>query len=70
VIRHSPALLLALVLVIDGLPIAAGSLSSALADLAPRDIARIDVLEDAGATSAYGSRGANGVIVITTKRAP
>jgi TonB-dependent SusC/RagA subfamily outer membrane receptor len=57
-------------LVIDGVPIAAGSLSSALADLAPRDIARIDVLKDAGATSAYGSRGANGVIVITTKRAP
>src|SRR3989442_11701858 len=54
-------------IVIDGVPSSAGA--AALADLAPRDIARIDVLKDAGATSQYGSRGANGVIVITTKRA-
>ena len=53
-------------IVIDGVPSSAGP--AALADLAPRDIARIDVLKDAGATSQYGSRGANGVIVITTKR--
>ena len=33
------------------------------------DVARIEVLKDAAATSMYGSRGANGVIVITTKRA-
>src|SRR5439155_1118059 len=32
------------------------------------DIARLDVLKDAGATAVYGSRGANGVIIITTKR--
>jgi iron complex outermembrane receptor protein len=55
-------------IVIDGVPSSAGP--AALADLAPRDIARIDVLKDAGSTSQYGSRGANGVIVITTKRAP
>ncbi len=35
----------------------------------PNDIATIDVLKDADATSIYGSRGANGVIIITTKRA-
>ena len=35
----------------------------------PNDIAQIDVLRDASATAIYGSRGANGVIVITTKRA-
>jgi TonB-dependent starch-binding outer membrane protein SusC len=56
-------------LVIDGIPISSDALSSTLAGLAPGDIARIDVLKDAGSTSIYGSRGANGVIVITTKRA-
>ncbi|MEP6513655.1 MAG: SusC/RagA family TonB-linked outer membrane protein, partial [Parafilimonas sp.] len=34
----------------------------------PSDIASIDVLKDASATAIYGSRGANGVIIITTKR--
>jgi TonB-dependent SusC/RagA subfamily outer membrane receptor len=56
-------------LVIDGIPIPNESIGSMLADLAPRDVARIEVLKDASATSMYGSRGANGVIVITTKRA-
>ena len=54
--------------VIDGMPIRAGGISSALASLVPSDIARIEVLRDAGAAAAYGSRGANGVILITTKR--
>lgn len=54
--------------VIDGVPIRPGGISSALAMLVPRDIARIEVLKDAGATAGYGLRGANGVIVITTKR--
>ncbi len=54
-------------IVVDGIPSAAGA--AALADIAPTDVARIEVLKDAGATSQYGSRGANGVIVITTKRA-
>jgi TonB-dependent SusC/RagA subfamily outer membrane receptor len=35
----------------------------------PRDIQRIEVLKDAGQTSIYGVRGANGVILIKTKRA-
>ena len=55
-------------LVIDGITVSSESLGNTLSELAPGDIARIDVLKDAAATSAYGSRGANGVIVITTKR--
>ena len=54
-------------IVIDDIP-ALGSAGALLASLAPQDIARIDVLKDAGATAVYGSRGANGVIIITTKR--
>jgi TonB-dependent SusC/RagA subfamily outer membrane receptor len=57
-------------LVIDGMAVSHGQLGNALAAFAPRDVARIDVLKDAAATSIYGSRGANGVIIITTKRAP
>ena len=56
-------------LVIDDIPVPRGSLGSALAGMAPRDVGRIDVLKDAAAASIYGSRGANGVIIITTKRA-
>ena len=56
-------------LVIDGIPVSSESMSSVLAGIAPSDVARIEVLKDAAATSVYGSRGANGVIVITTKRA-
>jgi TonB-dependent starch-binding outer membrane protein SusC len=55
-------------LVLDDMPVPAGALSSTLAGLAPRDVARIDVLKDASATAIYGSRGGNGVIIITTKR--
>src|SRR5207245_3358304 len=43
-------------IVIDGVPSSAGA--AALADIAPSDVARIDVLKDAGTTSHYGSRGA------------
>lgn len=39
-----------------------------LATLNPEDIESIDILKDAAATAIYGSRGANGVIIITTKR--
>lgn len=49
-------------IVLDGAPYM-GTYSS----INPNDIASIDVLKDATATSLYGSRGANGVIVITTK---
>src|SRR6266550_2640780 len=57
-------------LVIDDVPVLAGAIGQILAGLAPGDIRRIDVLKDASATSIYGSRGGNGVIIITTKRAP
>ena len=53
---------------LDGTPVPKGMLSAALNTLAPHDIARIDVLRDASSTSIYGLRGANGVIVVTTKR--
>ncbi len=42
--------------------------ASPLAQLNPNDIESIDVLKDASATAIYGSRGANGVIIITTKK--
>jgi TonB-dependent SusC/RagA subfamily outer membrane receptor len=54
--------------VVDGMPLMATGLRTALLGIAPQDIARIDVLKDAGATAVYGSKGANGVILITTKR--
>lgn len=50
--------------VIDGVPMA-GSLS----DINPNDIESLTVLKDAAAASLYGSRAANGVILITTKQA-
>ncbi len=45
-----------------------GRASSPLADINPTDILSMEVLKDASATSIYGARGANGVIIITTKR--
>lgn len=54
--------------VIDDIPVARGSLGSVLAGIAPQDVARVDVLKDAGSAAIYGSRGANGVVIITTKR--
>ena len=54
--------------VIDGVPVNATTVSQALSGLAPGSVARIDVLKDAGYTAAFGSRGANGVILVTTKR--
>jgi TonB-linked SusC/RagA family outer membrane protein len=41
---------------------------SPLAQLNPNDIESIDILKDASATAIYGSRGSNGVVIITTKR--
>jgi len=41
---------------------------SPLAQLNPNDIESIDILKDASATAIYGSRGANGVVIITTKK--
>ena len=55
-------------LVVDDVAIPQGSVGAVLVALAPRDVARIDVLRDAASTAIYGTRGANGVIIITTKR--
>ncbi len=49
--------------IVDGFPV------SSISDIAPSDIASMDVLKDAAATAIYGAQGANGVIIITTKDA-
>jgi TonB-linked SusC/RagA family outer membrane protein len=56
--------------VVDGIPIVAalGVTSFSINDLNPNDIASVEVLKDASATAIYGSRGANGVILISTKK--
>ncbi|HET9002367.1 MAG TPA: TonB-dependent receptor plug domain-containing protein [Gemmatimonadaceae bacterium] len=54
--------------VVDGTPL--HNVGGTLQDINPQDIERIDVLKDAGSTAVYGSRGANGVVLITTRRAP
>lgn len=54
--------------VLDGVPQNVNG--TTLTDLDPHDIASIDVLKDAASTSAYGSRGANGVILIATRKGP
>ncbi|GGF22845.1 SusC/RagA family TonB-linked outer membrane protein [Hymenobacter cavernae] len=45
-----------------------GKASTPITDLNPADIENIEVLKDADATALYGARGANGVILVTTKR--
>lgn len=55
--------------VIDGLPIELGA-GGALDGLNPRDVESITVLKNASETALYGSRGANGVVLITTVRPP
>lgn len=47
--------------IVDGFPV--GSISN----IAPQDIESIDILKDASSTAIYGSRGANGVVLVTTK---
>ena len=66
--------------IVDGIPFDAGSAptsganennnttSNPLSLINPNDIESIDVLKDASATAIYGSRGANGVVLITTKK--
>ncbi|MEI6947140.1 TonB-dependent receptor [Paraflavisolibacter sp. H34] len=65
--------------VIDGFPVyndnsassagaAAGPRLNALALINPNDIVSVEILKDASATAIYGSRGANGVVLITTKK--
>ncbi|MDT0677654.1 SusC/RagA family TonB-linked outer membrane protein [Autumnicola musiva] len=48
-------------IIVDGFPV------NSMSDISPTDIASISVLKDASSTAIYGSRGANGVIIITTK---
>ncbi len=50
-------------IIVDGIPYNGG-----LNDFNPSDVESIDVLKDASSTAIYGSRGANGVIIITTKK--
>lgn len=47
--------------IVDGFPV------NTISDIPPTDIESIDVLKDASSTAIYGSRGANGVVIITTK---
>ena len=64
--------------VIDGIPFDASSatgstygpatITDPLAAINPNDIASLEILKDASATAIYGSRGANGVVLITTKK--
>ncbi len=49
--------------VVDGVPLGGG-----IQDFNPQMIESIDILKDAAATAIYGSRGANGVILVTTKK--
>ena len=50
--------------VVDGIPLITGGIEN----INPADIESIDVLKDASATAIYGSRGANGVVIVTTKQ--
>lgn len=52
----------------DPLWVIDGVVGSTLAELNPNDIEAISILKDGSATALYGSRGANGVILVTTKR--
>jgi TonB-linked SusC/RagA family outer membrane protein len=64
--------------VVDGIPVlqdnyeqltsTSGQRQNPMSALNPDDVERIDVLKDAAATAIYGSRGSNGVVMITTKR--
>jgi TonB-linked SusC/RagA family outer membrane protein len=60
--------------VIDGIPINSGQIQqlygryNPLSDINPGDIQSIEILKDGAATAVYGSRAANGVVLITTKR--
>jgi TonB-linked SusC/RagA family outer membrane protein len=56
--------------VVDGIPLvnALGVNSFTMSDINPNDIVSIEVLKDASATAIYGSRGANGVVLITTNK--
>jgi TonB-dependent starch-binding outer membrane protein SusC len=50
-------------IIVDGIP-----QSSVVSDINPNDIESIEIIKDAASTAIYGSRGANGIIIITTKK--
>ena len=63
--------------IIDGIPVngktlqsisIGGQTTNPLSDINPADIENVEILKDANATAVYGARGANGVILVTTKR--
>ena len=59
--------------VVDGMPIITGDVGgdasvNAMGDINPADIESVEILKDGSATAIYGSRAANGVILITTKK--
>ena len=59
--------------VVDGMPIYSGDLggyanASGLGDINPNDIESVEILKDGAASAIYGSRAANGVVLITTKK--
>lgn len=59
--------------VVDGMPIITGDVGgdasvNAMGDINPSDIESVEILKDGSATAIYGSRAANGVILITTKK--
>ncbi|WP_162427103.1 SusC/RagA family TonB-linked outer membrane protein [Pontibacter pudoricolor] len=61
--------------VVDGIPVTSSDIGTTnleplnpIADINPNDIESIEILKDASAAAIYGSRGSNGVVIITTKR--
>jgi iron complex outermembrane receptor protein len=54
--------------VIDGMPVTPSNLTGVLRSLNPNEVASIQVLKDVSSTSAYGLKGAHGVVVITMKK--
>lgn len=61
-------------IVVDGMPIVSGNIAegsasyNAMTDINPADIESVEILKDGAATAIYGSRAANGVVLITTKK--
>lgn len=55
--------------IVDGMPMLPMAGSGGIG-VSPQDVARIEVLKDASAAALYGTRGANGVVIIATRRGP
>lgn len=61
-VRNKPGSNKEALILVDGIEM------SDISGLSPNDIERVDILKDASATSTYGMRGANGVVLITTRK--